>query len=68
MCPLGRIIELVWTAADLRVLMRIIAKTVYSKTGEVTKAQSLYWIGFFGMYLRTGLALRANSMQFLCKQ
>ena len=52
----------------LRVLIRIMAKIVYSKTGEVTKAQSLYCTGFLGMYLRTGLAFKANSIQFLCKK
>ena len=30
-------------------------------------APYLYWTGFFGMYLRTGLAFIANWIQFLCK-
>ena len=47
-----------------RVLSMIAAKTVYSQAGDVAKAHSLYWIGFFGMYRRTGFALSANSMQF----
>ena len=54
--------------ARLRVLIKIMAKIVYSKTGEVTKAQSLYCMGFLGIYLRTGLAFKANSIQFLCKK
>ena len=51
--------------ARLRVLIKIMANIVYSKTGDVTKAHSLYCIGFFGIYLRTGLAPKANSIQFL---
>ena len=54
--------------ASDNVLIKIIAKIVYSNTGDVTNAHSLYWTGFFGMYRRTGFALRANSMQFRCKE
>ena len=48
-----------------RVLSMIATKTVYSHKGDVAKAHSLYCRGFFGIYRRTGLAFRANSMQFL---
>jgi hypothetical protein len=44
------------------------AKMVYSKTGEVTKAHNLYCTGFLGMYLLTGFAFNANSMQFRCNR
>ena len=49
--------------ASESVLIRIMAKMVYSNTGDVTKAHSLYWTGFLGMYRRTGFAFNANSMQ-----
>ena len=45
------------------VLSRIAIKTVYSQKGEVAKLHSRYCSGCFGMYLLTGLALRAYSMQ-----
>ena len=53
--------------ASERVLSMMATNTVYSHIGEVAKAQSLYCRGFLGMYRRTGLAFRANSMQFLWK-
>ena len=45
------------------VLSRMATKTVYSQKGDVAKAHSLYWTGFFGMYLRMGLAFRAYCIQ-----
>ena len=49
-------------------LSKMAVKTVYSQKGDVAKDHSRYWSGFFGMYLRTGLALRAYCMQFRCKE
>ena len=45
------------------------ASTVYSKEGETTKCQRRYWKvwRFWGMYLVSGLALMAKSMQARCK-
>ena len=54
--------------AKLSVFIRIMENIVYSNTGDVTNAHSLYWIGFLGIYRRIGFALRANSMQFLWKR
>jgi len=45
------------------VLSKMAVKTVYSQNGEVAKDHSRYWSGFLGMYLRTGLALRAYCIQ-----
>ena len=49
-------------------MSKMAVKTVYSQKGDVAKDHSRYWSGFFGMYLRTGLALRAYCMQFRCKE
>ena len=45
------------------VLSKMAMKTVYSQNGDVAKDHNLYCRGFFGMYLLTGLALSANSIQ-----
>ena len=50
------------------VLSKMAVKTVYSQNGEVAKDHSRYWSGFLGMYLRTGLALRAYCIQLRCKK
>ena len=50
------------------VLSKMAIKTVYSQNGEVANDHNRYWTGFFGMYLLTGLAFRANSMQLRWKK
>ena len=49
------------------VLSKMAMKTVYSQNGDVAKDHNLYCSGFFGMYLLTGLALSANSIQLRWK-
>ena len=45
-------------------LSRMAIKTVYSQNGDVAKLHRRYCRGFLGMYLLTGLAFKANSIQF----
>ena len=56
------------TFIDRAIVFKIIVRNIaYSKPGELTNHQILYWITFFGMYRFIGRAFNANSMHFRLK-
>ena len=54
-----------FTFIDKAIVFKIIVRNIaYSKPGELTNHQILYWITFLGMYRFIGRAFNANSIHF----